>query len=309
MCKAVSSATAKSCTRGWRRAGWTSWCSRAYRMCPTRRAGQRGAASASARCGRRAARASKRCGTASSPSSWRGPRGPSSCTFTPSALGLAVPLARLLGLRVVFTHHGRDYMRDKWGRMAKRVLRLGESLAVRYAHRVLAVSDMRSRARVAQAYGREAIYAPNGIAVEARPPAQVEATLTSLGLAPQGYAVAVARLVPEKGVHDLVSAVCRSDDITTLVVVGDAITPSTRRRSRRGHRQRSASSGRSRMRSPWISCAAHGCSPCPPITRAYRSRCWRRWPAVRQWWQEHRSQSRGHRLSGLWLAGRRRPSR
>ena len=32
---------------------------------------------------------------------------------------LMVPLARLLGLHVVVTHHGPDYDREKWGRFAK----------------------------------------------------------------------------------------------------------------------------------------------------------------------------------------------
>ncbi|MCH3002861.1 phosphonate ABC transporter substrate-binding protein, partial [Listeria monocytogenes] len=35
---------------------------------------------------------------------------------------LLTPLARLLGLRVVVTHHGFDYERQKWGWMAKSVL-------------------------------------------------------------------------------------------------------------------------------------------------------------------------------------------
>lgn len=32
---------------------------------------------------------------------------------------LLTPLARLLGMKVVFTHHGPDYDRDKWGMAAK----------------------------------------------------------------------------------------------------------------------------------------------------------------------------------------------
>jgi alpha-maltose-1-phosphate synthase len=135
--------------------------------------------------------------------------------------GLAVPVARLLGMRVVFTHHGRDYMRDKWGTLAKQVLRLGEYLAVRYANRVLAVSR-EIEAWVAEAYGRRADYAPNGIAVAPRAPAQVEATLAAFDLPVHSYVITVARLVPEKGVHDLIGAVDGADDISALVVVGDA---------------------------------------------------------------------------------------
>ncbi|HET7608093.1 MAG TPA: glycosyltransferase, partial [Gammaproteobacteria bacterium] len=44
--------------------------------------------------------------------------------------GLLAPLARLFGLRVVVTHHGADYEREKWGPLAKAVLRTGERLGV-----------------------------------------------------------------------------------------------------------------------------------------------------------------------------------
>jgi len=50
------------------------------------------------------------------------------------AVGPAIvtPIARLFGLRVVVTHHGPDYERDKWGAFARWVLRTGESLGMRY---------------------------------------------------------------------------------------------------------------------------------------------------------------------------------
>ncbi len=41
---------------------------------------------------------------------------------------LLVPIARLLGIKVVFTHHGPDYDRDKWGFWAKTMLKLGERM-------------------------------------------------------------------------------------------------------------------------------------------------------------------------------------
>ena len=39
---------------------------------------------------------------------------------------IAIPLAKLLGLKVVATHHGPDYDRRKWGRLARFILRAGE---------------------------------------------------------------------------------------------------------------------------------------------------------------------------------------
>ena len=37
---------------------------------------------------------------------------------------LLTPMARLLGMKVVFTHHGPDYDRNKWGTAAKTILKL-----------------------------------------------------------------------------------------------------------------------------------------------------------------------------------------
>ena len=54
--------------------------------------------------------------------------------------GLVVPLLRLLGKKVIFTHHGPDYNRQKWGGIAKRILQLGEKLAVTYANEVIVIS-------------------------------------------------------------------------------------------------------------------------------------------------------------------------
>ena len=122
--------------------------------------------------------------------------------------GLVVPLARLLGFQVVFTHHGRDYMRDKWSSLAKMMLRTGERWAARYAHQVLTVShEMESW--ITKEFGRAAIYAPNGIAVEERTGAQIENGSGVVRSAPQTYAVTVARLVPEKGIHDLLKPLPR----------------------------------------------------------------------------------------------------
>ena len=39
---------------------------------------------------------------------------------------IMVPFARMLGLKVVMTNHGPDYDRQKWGRMAKAILKTGE---------------------------------------------------------------------------------------------------------------------------------------------------------------------------------------
>ena len=55
---------------------------------------------------------------------------------------LLTPVARLLGLKVVFTHHGPDYDRDKWGAAAKTVLRLGEMMGARFANETVSYTHL-----------------------------------------------------------------------------------------------------------------------------------------------------------------------
>jgi glycosyltransferase involved in cell wall biosynthesis len=134
--------------------------------------------------------------------------------------GLTIPIAKLLGLKVVFTHHGEDYQRDKWNGLAKSALRFGERLAMTFSDRIIVVS--RSLLDKHPQFGGRIAHIPNGAAIEA-PAAGSEDVLTRYGLEPRRYVLAVARLVPEKGIHELVDAFERApDDGAKLVVVGDA---------------------------------------------------------------------------------------
>ncbi|MES9885897.1 MAG: glycosyltransferase, partial [Candidatus Sedimenticola sp. 6PFRAG1] len=53
---------------------------------------------------------------------------------------LMTPIARLLGLRVVVTHHGPDYDRQKWGPFAKFVLQMGERFGMRWSQARIVIS-------------------------------------------------------------------------------------------------------------------------------------------------------------------------
>lgn len=138
------------------------------------------------------------------------------------ALGTALlaPLARLLGMRVVATHHGRDYERRKWGWLSRRVLRLGERVMVLTAEQILCVDAADAR-RLSASYPDRAhrIHAiPNGAAI-AEPDGERN-TMAELGLEPGRYVLAVGRLVPEKGFHDLIAAFKLISGGDKLVIVG-----------------------------------------------------------------------------------------
>lgn len=116
---------------------------------------------------------------------------------------IVVPLARLMGLRVVMTHHGPDYDRDKWGSVSRLVLRLGERFGVTCSNSRIAISGV-IRDLIRRKYGRDAFLIVNG--VEPVEPAVETDAIAKFGLEPGRYFLNVGRLVPEKRQLDLIRA-------------------------------------------------------------------------------------------------------
>ena len=134
--------------------------------------------------------------------------------------GLLAPLARLLGLKVVLTHHAPDYEREKWGALAKALLRAGEKLGVRFATQPIAVSPV-IKEYLETRFGVDVTMIPNGAPHAHHTPGS--ATLEAFGLTKKRYVLCVARIEPEKRQLDLVDAFERADmNGWKLVVVGAA---------------------------------------------------------------------------------------
>ena len=116
---------------------------------------------------------------------------------------ILVPLAKLFGLKVVVTHHGQDYLREKWNAPARSVLRMGERLGMTFADERIVISrGILDLARTS--YHREATLIPNGVG-----DLSAQATrglIEKYALTPQRYIVQVSRLVPEKRQLDLIAA-------------------------------------------------------------------------------------------------------
>jgi len=135
--------------------------------------------------------------------------------------GIMTPFARLLGLKVVFTHHGPDYDRKKWGIFAKLILRIGEKFASKYANEVIVISRVIEDS-ILQKFGRASSHLIfNGVPVP-----KVSSTIdyiTSIGLESRNYIFTLGRFVVEKGFDLLINAFVRlvNDDIK-LVIAGDS---------------------------------------------------------------------------------------
>lgn len=133
--------------------------------------------------------------------------------------GLMVPFARMLGLKVVVTNHGPDYDRQKWGGLAKKMLRLGEYLGARFANQVIVISTVIADI-IRKRCGRESNLIYNGVPIPERTD-QVD-YLEQKSITPQNYILALARFVPEKGLHDLINAFKEIEGDYQLVIAGDA---------------------------------------------------------------------------------------
>ncbi len=116
---------------------------------------------------------------------------------------IVTPVARLLGLRVVVTHHGPDYERDKWGAFARWVLRTGESLGMRYSHARIAISRG-IQALIYSRYQRNSDLILNGVVTT--DPEVDRSELDKWGLASGRYYLQVSRVVQEKRQLDLIQA-------------------------------------------------------------------------------------------------------
>ncbi len=135
---------------------------------------------------------------------------------------LLVPLARLLGMRVVMTNHGPDYDREKWGFLAKTVLKAGEWSGSHFSNRVIVISNTIADI-LKNKYGRndtDLIF--NGVNIPDKPLSRQ--WLKKWGIDDKAYIMAMGRFVKEKGFHTLIEAFKRSGLSAThrLVIAGDS---------------------------------------------------------------------------------------
>lgn len=141
----------------------------------------------------------------------------------PALLG---PLARALGMKVVVTHHGKDFEREKWNRLAKAVLRLGERVATAAGNRIIVVSKSVTEELRRRSPGLAAkiSYIPNGMTEFPKGSAGEDdsSILARFGIETGRYLLAVGRLVPEKGFHYLIDAFKKAQLAHKLLIIGKA---------------------------------------------------------------------------------------
>ncbi|MBZ5736895.1 glycosyltransferase [Nocardioides mangrovi] len=134
--------------------------------------------------------------------------------------GAFAGLLRIVGTRVVVTHHGQDYDATKWGPLARLALRVSERMSVRGASAIIAVSrNIADSLRLR--FDAGAVVIGNGMpAWSAAPPAPDEPAEVP---AASPYVLMVGRITKHKRVLDVVEAFRRLPDADVrLVLCGEA---------------------------------------------------------------------------------------
>lgn len=128
-----------------------------------------------------------------------------------------LPLAKRAGIRTVATIHGLDWQRAKWGKLASTYIKMGEKTAASKAGGLIVLSEG-VRRYFMEAYGREAVFIPNGVdAKEALPSSVIK---ERWNLEKGSYLLYLGRLVPEKRPELLIEAFRALDTNKRLVIAG-----------------------------------------------------------------------------------------
>lgn len=128
-------------------------------------------------------------------------------------------LPKLFGKRCIATVHGLDHQRAKWGRLASRYILSGEKCAVRCADEIIVLSE-NVKKYFSETYGRETVFIPNGIDRPIK--AEADEIQRLYGLKKDDYVLFLGRLVPEKGIHELIEAYRQLHTDKRLVIAGGA---------------------------------------------------------------------------------------
>ncbi len=123
---------------------------------------------------------------------------------------------RLFGKKTVVTVQGLDWQRKKWGRLATKVLQLGEQAAVKLPNATMVVSQTLQQHYQIR-YGAQPAYVPNGTSLRKR---RAPSQLVRWGIEPANYVLFLGRFSPEKNCHLLIEAYERIATQVKLVLAG-----------------------------------------------------------------------------------------
>lgn len=128
-------------------------------------------------------------------------------------------LPHLFHKKIIVTIHGLDWTRSKWGGFATKYIKHGEKCAVKYADKIIVLSKG-VQDYFKETYNRETIFIPNG--VEESKIKEPKIIKEKYNLEKDNYILFLARIVPEKGLDDLIDAYNKIKTDKKLVIAGGA---------------------------------------------------------------------------------------
>lgn len=130
---------------------------------------------------------------------------------------LFIPLLRLFRKKVIVTVDGLQWKRVQWNGLAKIYYRLSAYFCAKLTEVVVTDSKLVQK-HYMDNYGRRTEYIPYGSDFKCE---QDQQSLRKFNLEPRKYLLFVGRLVPDKGVYELITTYNRLKTDIPLVIVGD----------------------------------------------------------------------------------------
>ncbi len=128
-----------------------------------------------------------------------------------------IPLLRLFGKRVIVTVDGLQWKRVQWGNVAKKYYKISAYFCAKLADIVVTDSRMIQK-HYQDIFGGRIEYIPYGSNFRCEQKAD---DLRKFNIEPGRYLLFVGRLVPDKGVRELIQTYNRLQTDMPLVIVGD----------------------------------------------------------------------------------------
>lgn len=126
-------------------------------------------------------------------------------------------LPKLMRKRCIATIHGLDHQRAKWGKLASAYIMLGEKFAVKFADEIIVLSKG-VQDYFKETYCRDTVFIPNGVN---RPMIRKPNLIgDKFNLEKDEYVLFLGRLVPEKGLINLIKAFKNVNTEKKLVIAG-----------------------------------------------------------------------------------------
>lgn len=137
------------------------------------------------------------------------------------ALGPSVMLVipHFFRKRTVVTVHGLNYKTPKWKGFGAKYIKLGEKIAAKYADEIIVLSKEIQEYFMAQ-YGRKVNYIPNGVTLPQIRNARLIKENYSLEI--DDYILFLSRIVPGKGLEQLIKVFRELDTTKKLVIAGSS---------------------------------------------------------------------------------------